>query len=82
MSKHMKAWIIQKSFVFRKMIFKKIIAFCQWIAVMWRRGVGTASIVDVDDSHLPRLPTLATISSPDDEYFFDEMLFDEIIISE
>ena len=77
---------------FRKMIIEKIvsiISFCRWIAgVMWRRDVGTVSILDCDEN-LPTLPTLATnreesytISSPDDDYFFNEMIFDEIIISE
>ena len=74
---------------FRKMIIEKIVSFCRWIAgVMWRRDVGTVSILDCDEN-LPTLPTLATnreesytISSPDDDYFFNEMIFDEIIISE
>ena len=71
------------------MIIESIISFCRWIAgAMWRRGIGTASIVVSSDSNLPTLPTLATNrdytnSSPvNEEYFFDEMLFDEIIISE
>ena len=70
------------------MIIESIISFCRWIAgVMWRRDVGTVSILDCDEN-LPTLPTLATNrdytnSSPvNEEYFFDEMLFDEIIISE
>jgi len=61
MSKHMKA--LSTKVFFRKMIIEKIvsiISFCRWIAgVMWRRDVGTVSILDCDEN-LPTLPTLAT----------------------